>query len=306
MARRRSPGRRWSIRASAIRSVAFAPDGTLLATLGGDGSLVLRDPSVSRGYPLRPAGSDPVRCLAFSPDGKVLATGSRTAAVALYDLDTVGSRALDDAAAATAGAAGLAFAPDGATLAVGQQDGRITLWDVVTGRVRSVLEGMPTSWPHWRSRPTAPRWPPPAATAPYGSGTWRPAASGSRSTARRARSSPCPSPLTASFWPWRTRSARWSGSGMSPPGLERDALRGPAGAVVALAISPDGTTLAAAGRQGLVNCWDLATLKIRPMRLRHAGAYSLAFSPDGHTLASAGVDGTVHLWDWPASGSVRD
>jgi len=292
--------------AGAIRSVAFAPDGTLLATLGGDGSLVLRDPSAHRGYPLRPAGSDPVRCLAFGPDGKTLATGSRTGAVALYDLETVGTQALDDEAAATAGAAGLAFAPDGATLAVGQQDGRITLWDVVTGRRRSVLDGHD-------GFVAALAFSPDGATLASTSGDrsvrlWD-LSTGSERLAIRGQTSTF---VALSFSPDGRLLAL--ADQVSPvvrlrdvaTGIERDSLHGPAGAIVALAISPDGKTLAAAGRQGLVNCWDLATLKNRPMRLSHAGAYSLAFSPDGLTLASAGVDGTVHLWDWPAAGSVRD
>jgi WD40 repeat protein len=294
-------------RGGAVRSVAFAPDGTLLATVGGDGSLVLRDPSAHRGYSLRPPGSDPVRCLAFGPDGKTLATGSWTAAVALYDLETIGSQALDDAAATTAGAAGLAFAPDGATLAVGQQDGRITLWDAATGRMRSVLGGHDAFVASLAFAPDG------ATLASAGGDRsvrlWD-LASGRERLAIRGRTSSTVVPL--SFSPDGRLLAL--ADQISPEirlwdvaaGIEHAVLSGPAGAVVALAISPDGSTLAASGRQGLVTCWDLATLKIRPTRLKHAGAYSLAFSPDSHTLASAGVDGTVHLWDWPSSGSVRD
>ena len=47
-------------------------------------------------------------------------------------------------------------------------------------------------------------------------------------------------------------------------------LRGPSGAVVALAISPDGETLAAADFKGQITFWDFATLKTRSKRLRHA------------------------------------
>ena len=71
----------------AVMSVAYAPDGSRLATVGGDGSVVIRDPSAARGYPLQPSGSDPVRCVAFSPDGKAVATGSRNELVALHDLE---------------------------------------------------------------------------------------------------------------------------------------------------------------------------------------------------------------------------
>ena len=84
-------------------------------------------------------------------------------------------------------------------------------------------------------------------------------------------------------------------------GVEHAALCDPSGTVVTAAISPDGTTLAAADFKGLVTFWDLATLKIRPKRLRHAGVYALAFAPDGRALATGGFDGAIHLWDFPIS-----
>jgi WD40 repeat protein len=78
-------------------------------------------------------------------------------------------------------------------------------------------------------------------------------------------------------------------------------LRGPAGSVVALAISPDGDTLAAADYMGQITFWDFSTLKTRSKRLRHPGVLSLAFAPDGHALATGGFDGTIHFWDLPVS-----
>jgi dipeptidyl aminopeptidase/acylaminoacyl peptidase len=283
----------------AVMSVAFSPDGSLLATVGGDGSVVLREPSALRGYPLQQAGSGPVRCLAFSPDSKVVATGSRTTVVALHDLDRKEPRFLDDESAVTAGAAGLAFAPDGATLAVGQQDGRITIWDVATGRMRSVLSGH-------ADFVAALSFAPDGATLASSGGDrtvriWQPA-TGRERLAIRGQSNTV---VALSFSP-DGRSLALAGP-VSPvvrlwdvsAGTERAALLGREGPVVAVAISPDGTTLAAAGLRGRITFWDLAALAIRPVRLNHAGTRSLAFAPDGLTLATGGFDGTIKLWDWP-------
>jgi WD40 repeat protein len=84
-------------------------------------------------------------------------------------------------------------------------------------------------------------------------------------------------------------------------GAELAVLEGPTGAVVAVAISPDGATLAAGDYNGLVTFWDLATLRVRPKRLKHAGVHSLAFAPNGRVLATGGFDGIIQLWDWPIS-----
>jgi RNA polymerase sigma factor (sigma-70 family) len=74
----------------------------------------------------------------------------------------------------------------------------------------------------------------------------------------------------------------------------------------AVAVAPDGKTLAWADSWGGVTLADLATGKTRslrpPMRWEMLG---LAFTPDGKTLAAGGVhDDTLHLWD-VASGEEK-
>ena len=68
--------------------------------------------------------------------------------------------------------------------------------------------------------------------------------------------------------------------------------------VNALAISPDGQTLAAAQAHGIIRLWSLTEAKLlNTMRGHTSDVVGLAFSPDGLTLASGGRDNTVRLWD---------
>ncbi len=65
----------------------------------------------------------------------------------------------------------------------------------------------------------------------------------------------------------------------------------------ALAISPDGYTLASASDDKNIKLWDLNTKKILASLSGHAHAVkSVTFSPDGKILATASDDKTIKLW----------
>ena len=71
--------------------------------------------------------------------------------------------------------------------------------------------------------------------------------------------------------------------------------------VVALALSPDERTLAAASLDGAIRIWDVADPG-RPALLStlpgdRKAVYSLAFDPRGSILASTGADHKIRLWD---------
>jgi serine/threonine protein kinase len=70
----------------------------------------------------------------------------------------------------------------------------------------------------------------------------------------------------------------------------------------ALAISPNGKTLAAGGIDKIVRLWDLETGQLSQELTGHQqpgveAIYTLAFSPDGKLLASGDRQGTIKLWD---------
>src|SRR5207253_9356635 len=75
-------------------------------------------------------------------------------------------------------------------------------------------------------------------------------------------------------------------------------FRGHTAEVRAVAVSPDGKTLATAGDDRTVRLWELETGQLlRTLEGHGAQVRSLAFCPDGKTLASGGWDGSVKLWD---------
>ncbi|MEO0455540.1 MAG: WD40 repeat domain-containing protein [Cyanobacteria bacterium P01_A01_bin.114] len=63
-----------------------------------------------------------------------------------------------------------------------------------------------------------------------------------------------------------------------------------------LAMSPDGNTLAAVGKDGVIQPWTSAGIKLTPLVGHRKKINALAFSPDGQTLASVSEDCTVKLW----------
>jgi WD40 repeat protein/tetratricopeptide (TPR) repeat protein len=65
-----------------------------------------------------------------------------------------------------------------------------------------------------------------------------------------------------------------------------------------LAVSPDGSIIAAATNESLVRFWDAATGKpLRDLKGHTDEVQGLEFSPDGNQLVSCSRDATVKLWD---------
>lgn len=79
--------------------------------------------------------------------------------------------------------------------------------------------------------------------------------------------------------------------------------------ISAIALSPDGKTLAIGLESGKIELWNVQTGQLRPkspIGHRVIGILSLAFSPDGTTLVSTARDQTVRLWKVQTSEKIND
>lgn len=123
--------------AGASNSLAFSPDGTILA--GGCSDGIVRLWQVTEDGPVTPIQTFPGFRAAFSPDGQLLATTQADSTVQI--LQPFGGGVLHTLAGHTAEANTVAFSPDGTLLASGGRDNTIRLWQVSDGTLVDTFEG---------------------------------------------------------------------------------------------------------------------------------------------------------------------
>ncbi len=278
----------------AVWGTTFSPDGRVLLSVGGGGTVKWWDLLAGR-----EAGAieEPIfRRAQVSPDGRFLALGGAKSyvgeMVSLREMS--GGREIWRAtykAGMSAHIYSLAFSPDGRRLLVAGADGTLRLWDTATGRQ---LRGF-TGYPEYAKE---------VAFAADG----RSFLVGAGSVLRVVDAASGMTRATV-HGPARTRivgfstdqrfvlsiSRRTTVLWDAATGTEVRAFTGEAEDLVNAALSPDGRLVATTTGRGDVWLWNLGTGK--PIHVLHRGTASgaLAFAPDGRQLAT-GPSGRVVLW----------
>jgi RNA polymerase sigma factor (sigma-70 family) len=287
---------------SCVSSVAFSPDGSLLASASTDGTVKIWETATGKELLTLKGHQSQVNRVAFSPDRERLASGAADALVKVWDVKS-GKEVLTYRGHAHLGSSihSLAFSPDGKRLASGNGSPggnfAIKVWDPTTGLellTITELKGMISS----------------LAFSPDGKRLA--SASGDRAvrvwnltTGQELVAIKNPNNYFASvvFSPDGKRLASanddrtvtlWDAA----TGQELLVLKGHNREVTTAVFSPDGTLLASAGFDATVKLWDATTGKELDSRGGHAReVHSLAFSPDGKLLASSSADGVIKLWE---------
>jgi WD40 repeat protein len=291
---------------NSVQQPAFSPDGKTLYTVSHDGTAIAWDMTGKRGLgrtftfthdrTISQAGLDG-HPGAFSPDARLIAVGLKERGIALWDarrLVPLGAPLLETGGEVKS----LSFSPDGRRLAAASDDGALTLWDVRSrARLRKLSgEGVAFS--------------PDGKTLAVSSGDlgtsgggglklWD-AASGASLGEIGARDTSDPSfsadgKMIATARGWEGGADVWDVDSRTPIATVKGQ---PYTADWAVALSPDGRTLAVGGWGTLVRLVDVRTGKLlHELDQAGTGAREMEFSPDGRILAVSGWENVASLWD---------
>lgn len=279
-----------------ILSVAFSPDGKLLATGDSNGEIYLRNTADGKQILNCKGHTNWVVSLAFNPDGRTLASGSADSTVKLWDVMT-GQCLQTFSEHNNSEVWSVAFSPDGNMLVSGSNDHTIRLWSVSTTECLRIFRGH-TSWVisavfhrdgqtlvSGSDDDTIRLW-------DVSTGECIKTLQGHDDGIRSITISPDGQTIASSsddqtvkLWDFDT-------------GECIKTLQGHHAAVWSVAINPQGNIIATGSFDHTVKLWSFSTGQCLKTLQGHSGwVCSVVFSVKGDLLASGSEDQTVKLWN---------
>ena len=244
----------------AFSSIVFSPDGKTIATTSQDNTAQLWDTQGQLRQTLK-GHNGKITKIIFSPDGKTIATASEDKTVKLWNTQGEVTQTLKIEQECRS----IAFSPDSKTIATGGFSGKLQLWNT-QGKVLDTLRS-------------------------YG-GTVQ-------SIAFSPNGEMMVTTTGSSIAFWNTKN-RYNNNIFYEDKLIQTLKASRGGDYNSVAFSPDGKTIATAGRYDLIRLWSTNTDRLPYLNI---GSTSNVSSPDGKIIAGI-EDGYKNIKLWNSQGKL--